>query len=152
MRMLLEVHYDQVHLEKWQAKHKEKKAPERKSEYKVFRSVIQSRLGHLNERISLPANVKNVLCKQEDESDWGKLEALRRIICSELEGEVSRTFESREELDDLITAIINRKKIHMGCVEYEVYCHGEAGPVDDTGSVYVLSTRPLVLGSDNHNV
>ena len=105
MRMLLEVHYDQVHLERWQAKHKEKKAPERKSEYKVFRSVIQGRLGHLNERLSLPARVKNVLCKQEDESDWGKLEALRRIICSELEGEVSRTFESREELDDLITAL-----------------------------------------------
>jgi len=41
--------------------------------------------------------------------DWGKLEALRQIICSELEGCVHVTFESREELDDLIAALAAEK-------------------------------------------
>jgi len=113
MRMLLETHYDQVHLERWQANHKEKKAPERKSEYKVFRSVIQGRLAHPNERLTLPASVKNVLRKPDDENDWGKLEALRRIICSELQGELNVTFESRDELNDLVNAIeANESKKH----------------------------------------
>ena len=53
---------------------------------------------------------------------------------------------AKAELDGLITAIINRKKIHMCGCEYEVWCHGEAGEVVDLGSVYVLPTRPLVLG------
>ena len=51
---------------------------------------------------------------------------------------------AKAELDSLITAIINRKKIHMCGCEYEVWCHGEAGEVVDLGSVYVLPSRPLV--------
>jgi len=105
MRVLLDIHYDEMHLERWQANHKDKKAPERKSNYKVFRSVVQGRLRHQNERLTLPTSVKNVMRRPEDENDWGKLEALRRIVCSELEGKLSVTFESREELDDLVAAL-----------------------------------------------
>jgi len=108
MRMLLDNHYDQVHIDKWQAKHKDKKPPNRKSEYKVFRSVVQGRLRHLNERLVLPDRVKQLLCRPEDETDWGKLEALRRIICSELEGEVRVSFDDLE-LEDLAMAIENSK-------------------------------------------
>lgn len=106
MHVLLSMHYDAVHLENWQAKQRraEKRAPERKGEYKVFRSCIEGHRRKLNQRLELPAAVRAIFKKPEDELVWTNLEALRGVICSLLEAETEIGFD-REELDGLAAAL-----------------------------------------------
>lgn len=57
--------------------------------------------------------------------------------------------EERAALGGLVTAIVNRKRIDMNGARYNV-CEGEAeaaaGPGDALLGVYVLPSRPLMLG------
>ena len=84
MRTLLEIHYDAVHLQRW--KHKNGKAPTRKSEWHVFNSTIHAHRKQLCQRIILPKAVKNILRMPRDEDDTTKLEQLRDAISREIEG------------------------------------------------------------------
>ena len=57
-RTLLELHYDDVHIEKFRGK---KKVPSRPGEYKVFQSVAQAHRKKLCQRVALPKTVKAIL-------------------------------------------------------------------------------------------
>ena len=83
MRTLLELHYDDVHLQKWRAKHanSQKKMPDRKGTHKVFASVAQTYRKKLNQCTELPGSVKAIFRCPEDEPDWRRLEDLRKAIC-----------------------------------------------------------------------
>jgi hypothetical protein len=70
MRTLLELHYDDVHLNKW--KHRTK-APGKGSEFKIFRSIARVHRKKLNQRLALPKSVKDVLQQPQDETDWAKV-------------------------------------------------------------------------------
>ena len=98
MRTLLSLHYDAVHLENWEAKHRcdSKKAPERKGEFMTFRKCIEGHRMRLNQQLELPASVKSIFRKPEDELEWRNLEQLRGVICSLLEAETEITFEGGE--------------------------------------------------------
>ena len=87
MRTLLELHYDDVHLERW-TERENKRAPVRKGEYKVFASVAHARRKQLNQRLALPKSVKDILRTPEDELRWEKLEQLRRCIMRIVQGEM----------------------------------------------------------------
>ena len=86
MRTLLELHYDDVHLEAWTENH-DKKPPERKGKFKVFASVAHARRKQLNQRLTLPQPVKDILRKPEHEQQWTKLENLRHRILMIVQGE-----------------------------------------------------------------
>lgn len=106
MRTLLELHYDDVHLERWTEREsrENKRAPERNGEYKVFASVKYARRKQLNQRLVLPKAVKDILRTHEDELRWDKLEQLRRCIMRIVQGEVL-IYVDQEELDAVAKAI-----------------------------------------------
>ena len=89
MRTLLELHYDDVFVQDWRRTHdgRVEKIPNRKSEYKVFRSVIDQHRRCPNQRISLPPSISNILRSPADENDWVKLERLRCEIEKEIQDE-----------------------------------------------------------------
>ena len=71
------------------------------------------------------------------------------LVASVLEAQKAATALVREKaaLDGLVTAIINRKRIDMNGARYNVWCEGEAETAGDApDGVYVLPSRPLVLG------
>ena len=65
MRTLVEMHYDDVYMEKYLRKLRgsegRKLAKRRQSDYKVFKSVVQSHKRKLCQRIELPQSVKDLL-------------------------------------------------------------------------------------------
>ena len=101
MRCLLELHYDDVHLEAWRradAAKTERRAPARKSEHVVFRGCQNVQRRQLNQRLLLPASVKEILRRPADELCWDALERLRAAVVSELlrEGELALTPKEAE--------------------------------------------------------
>ena len=100
-QLKLELHYDDVHLNKW--KHRNR-APGRASEFKVFRAVAQVHRKKLNQRITLPKSVKDILQQPQDETDWAKAEQLRVALLSVLQGEEDMVL-SAEEAEELAAAI-----------------------------------------------
>ena len=96
MRSLLELHYDDVHFERW------KKT--RQGEYKVFSSVAQAHRKKLNQRLALPRAVKDILQKPQNEDGMDRLERLRAAIMLETEGE-EWLLLSQDEMDELATAV-----------------------------------------------
>ena len=101
MRTLLELHYDEIHLERW--KHRSK-VPARGSEYMVFPAVAQAHRKKLNQKLSLPKPVKVILQEPADEADWRKLEELRKAILAIAQGEeeVSLTEDEAAAVADSI--------------------------------------------------
>ena len=116
MRTLLELHYDDVHLQRWRAKHadSQKKMPDRMGTHKVFASVAQTYRKKLNQCTELPGSVKAIFRCPEDETDWRRLDDLRRAICRIIEGEREVHFESRDEVEELATHDETRNSV--GCV------------------------------------
>ena len=84
MRTLLELHYDEIHLERW--KH-HSKVPVRERQYSVFPAVALAHRKQLNQKLCLPKSVKTVLKEPADEADWRKLEELREVILAIAQGE-----------------------------------------------------------------
>ena len=107
MRTKLELHYDDVHLQKWRKKHAHdaRRAPGRRGAYKVFASVAECHRRKLNQDIELPANVKCILQGPNDETDWAKLEELRLAVCAIVEGELEVFFHNPEEIEGVAAAI-----------------------------------------------
>ena len=102
----MEINYDACHVADWQAKYDEtkKRLPERKGDFKVFRSVIEGHRRKPNQRIQLPARVRALLRKPADESSWKKLEDLRQAVVAEIQCERQLHFSSLE-LEDLRESI-----------------------------------------------
>ena len=108
MRVLLAMHYDALHLAQWQRTHasNEKKAPQREDSHKIFRSVMDCHRQQKNLRLQLPPQVKKVLQSPADERDWNKLETLREILCSLIEGEQHIGIQSADEMSKIIDELL----------------------------------------------
>ena len=76
----LELHYDDVHVEKYRERGGAANVPARKGEHKVFRKAVNSYRKKLCQRIELPGHIKAILRRPEDEDSWPRLEALREGI------------------------------------------------------------------------
>ena len=106
MRTLLEIHYDNVHLIEWRRKHDEslKKMPNRKPQWTVFRSVVDSHRRRPCMRVELPPSIQQILRCPQDELAWDTLEAVRRAIATEIQEEII-LFLSSQDVGKLANAI-----------------------------------------------
>ena len=109
MRTLLEMHYDDVYMEKYLRKLRgsegRKLAKRRQSDYKVFKSVVQSHKRKLCQRIELPQSVKDLLPTPKFEEKWETLGKLRKEIVLIAQGRRTSTIDSVEEASELAAAI-----------------------------------------------
>ena len=105
MRTLLEMHYDDVYMEKYLRKFRgsegRKLAKRRQSDYKVFKSVVQSHKRKLCQRIELPQSVKDLLPTPKFEEKWETLGKLRKEIVLIAQGRRTSTIDSVEEASEL---------------------------------------------------
>ena len=103
---LLEMHYDDVHFEKWRARGSHGPKPSRRqSEYKVFGSVVASHQKKLCQRIELPLRVKALYRKPKDEESWDTLQRFRKVLLEVVQGHRQINLASEEEIQDLALAI-----------------------------------------------
>ncbi len=103
---LLEMHYDDVHFEKWRAKAPHGTKPtKRQSEYKVFRSVVATHQKQLCQRLELPQRIKALFRKPKDEENWATLQTFREALCDIAQGQRQIALASEEEAQDLALAI-----------------------------------------------
>ena len=72
-------------LESWKQSGAKTK-PKLKSDHRVFQSVVAGFRKKLCQRMELPADVKNIMRKPVDESNWTKIEALRNAVIDNLQG------------------------------------------------------------------
>ena len=106
MRTLLEIHYNDCFYERWQQRSREGSKPgKRKSEYKLFKSVISSFKRPLCQRMSLPGSIKHILRKTADEEDWDKIEDVRSAVVCAMQGEMDLLVDDDEEANKLSAAI-----------------------------------------------
>jgi hypothetical protein len=109
MRTLLEMHYDDVYMERYlrrtRDREERKLAKRRKSDYKVFKSVVQSHKRKLCQRIELPQSVKDLLPTPKFEEKWDTLEKLRKEIVLIAQGRRTSTIDSTEEASQMAAAI-----------------------------------------------
>ena len=108
MRTLLEIHYDDVHFQRW--KSKDGKVPERKGEYHVFKSTINAHRKRLCQRLQLPKEVKKILQAPRDEDNAVKLEQLRRVINKEIEGREHVLLENSAHIESIARAVERCKR------------------------------------------
>ena len=135
MRTLLEIHYDEVHFQRWRSK--DGKAPERKGEYHVFKGTINAHRKRLCQRLQLPKDVKKILQTPRDEDDVAKLEKLRSVIAREIEGREHVLLETSEHIESIARSVERCKRAAF-VDEVGMNCKGIAA-----GSRVVLR-RPLV--------
>ena len=112
MRTLLEIHYDEVHFQRWRSK--DGKVPERKGEHHVFKSTINAHRKRLCQRLRLPKEVKEILQTPRDEDNVVKLEQLRRVINKEIEGREYVLLESNAHIESIALSVerCRRKILH----------------------------------------
>ena len=80
-------------------------------------------------------------------SDYEQLGIAMAASVEEAQRETEAKTKAKAAFDDLVTAIIRRKRIRMDGLQYNVYCEGEAeGQPEPRDGVYVLPWRPLCLG------
>ena len=80
-------------------------------------------------------------------SDYEQLGIAMAASVDEAQQNAEAKAEAKAAWDDLVTAIIRRKRIQMDGVRYNVWCEGEAdGRPEPVDGVYVLPWRPLCLG------
>ena len=107
MRALLEMHYDDVHVESWRQKHGhgEGRPPKRKGTHKVFASVVHSRRKKLNQGVALPESVTNIFRRPEDELSLHKLDKLRKATYNIVEGERDVILAGKNDIEKVARAI-----------------------------------------------
>ena len=121
MRTLLEIHYDEIHLQNWRSQ--SRRAPARKSEWHVFSSTINAHRKQLCQRIQLPKAVKDILRQPTDEEDPLKLEKLRDVIAKEIQGYECLLLETPGHILDIAEAVEKcTHNVFMDEIGYE--CHG----------------------------
>ena len=104
---MLELHYDEVHTAEWLKRHngRDAKVPVRNSEFKIFGKAVSLHRTPLAQRLTLPPEVKHILRTPSDESRWDKLESLRAVVVSELEGERGIILTVEEDIEKLARAV-----------------------------------------------
>ena len=105
MRTLLELHYDQLHLEKYLASGKTGNK-RRSSQFKVFGSIAQAHRLKLCQRISQPDSIKQIFRCPSHEDKWEKLEEARLAIARIILGERDVEIECAQDADDLRAALV----------------------------------------------
>ena len=163
MRTMLELHYDNIHLERYLAIGKAQQR--RSSEYKVFGYVAQSHRLKLCQRISLPDSLKAIFRCPAHEDSLAKLEEARLAIARHVQGEKDFEIESEADADDLVAALQRSPGAHPDELRgHDVYPDGsrvvaEQPPADLTiarqrgmvcdavsksvGRTLTIRTRPL---------
>ena len=106
MRTLLELHYDELHVKKYLEK--VRKAPTRKSEYKVFHSVAQAHRKKLCQHVELPPRVKDIFQSPADENSWEKLQEFRVVLLELLQGHEYYVVQTQAEADAIAQSIEER--------------------------------------------
>ena len=103
MRTLLEIHYDDVHIQRW--KEKDGKVPDRKGKYQVLKGTINAHRKRLCQRLQLPKEVKDILQVPSDENDLVKLERLREVIVKEIEGTEFVLLETSAHIESIACSV-----------------------------------------------
>ncbi len=103
-RTLLELHYDDVVMTRWEASGNKTK-PKRQSQHKVFQFVVQGYRRQLCQRLQLPDKIKGILRTPAHESSWEKIELLRKEVKDKLEGRIDVELETGDDREDLASAI-----------------------------------------------
>ena len=111
MRTLLELHYDQLHLERYLALGKTGQK-RRSSDYKVFGSIAQAHRLKLCQRISLPDSVKQIFRCPAHEDKWEKLEEARLVIARCILGERDVDVECEADADEIIAALQRSSSVY----------------------------------------
>jgi hypothetical protein len=95
VRLELEKHYDDMHLRQHRERHRvegepaessAKKPRQRRDKNVAYVGIARGDLRRKFESFNLPQTVKDLLQKPQDETDWEKLEVLKRIVRDECEG------------------------------------------------------------------
>ena len=118
------MHYDDLHLIAWyrsSAAKTERRPPARRSEHVVFRACQNVQRRELNQRLRLPASVKEILRSPADESRWEVLERLRVAVVAEVlqEGSMALSQKDAEALARGIEACTSSAfadEVGPGCV------------------------------------
>ena len=108
MRTLLEIHYDDVHIQRW--KEKDGKVPDRKGKYQVLKGTINAHRKRLCQRLQLPKEVKDILTMPRDEDDLAKLEKLREAIVKEIEGRECVLLETTAHIESIASSVERCKR------------------------------------------
>ena len=108
MRTLLEIHYDDVHFQRW--KQKDGKVPDRKGKYQVLKGTINAHRKRLCQRLQLPKEVKDILTMPRDEDDLAKLEKLREAIVKEIEGREYVLLETTAHIESIASSVERCKR------------------------------------------
>ena len=111
MRTLLELHYDQLHLEKYLASGKTG-LKRRTSDYKVFSSIAQAHRLKLRQRIELPDSIKQIFRCPADEDKWEKLEEARLAIARIIQGERDVDIECARDVDEITEALRRSSSVY----------------------------------------
>ena len=82
-----------------------KRAPGRRSAYRIFASVAEAHRRKLNQDLELPTRVKCILQGPDDENSWQKLEAVREAVCAAVEGEREVFLHTAEDVEAVAAAI-----------------------------------------------
>ena len=97
MRTLLEIHYDEVHAERYTG-------PRCSS---LLSSVAYAHRQKLNQKLVIPIRVKQIMRRSSDETDPAKLELLLHAVRAEIEGETDVYLASVEDIQKLAAAVAN---------------------------------------------
>ena len=111
MRTLLELHYDQLHLEKYLALGKSGNK-RRTSDYKVFSSIAQAHRLKLCQRISLPDSIKQIFRCPSHEDKWEKLEEARLAIARLIQGERDIEIECAQDAEEIAEALRRSSSVY----------------------------------------
>ena len=99
MRTLLELHYDEVHTQKYARK----VGP--RGQGKVLNCVAFAHRKRLNQKLSIPARVKEILRRPQDETDPVKLELLCIATRQEIEAETDVILATDADIEMLAAAV-----------------------------------------------
>ena len=99
MRTLLNLHYD--------AQHELCYRKQRPTEVHVYRAVAASVRARLNQTLTLPSSVRELLRSPEDEASWPQLEKLRLAVVAAAVREETVELLEEEEAEALACAIEN---------------------------------------------
>ena len=112
-RAILDLHYDAVFLAAWMLGHADRDPeadggpgtcqvpPRRRGAHRVDRKVLEARLAERYQSFALPDAFTSLFRKPADETDWLKLETLRRIVVDAADGVIEVHTEDAEELQQL---------------------------------------------------
>ena len=153
LRTLLEIHYDQIHLERYLSLGKTGQK-RRTSEYKVFGCVAQAHRLKLCQRIELPDSLKAIFRCPDHENKWEKLEEARLAIARCVLGERDVEIESEADVADLVRALERSCSVHPDTLcGHETFPDGSRVVAEQPpGGLTVAEQRAMICSAMEHSV